>query len=93
MRTILKVNKSWPVQEIVVTSEKDIITGTKKLGMTANVDSDGRLATGIHSVRGQEYPEGSITVRTKADDPDPSPTKHSGSGATVSRSKYYGDGK
>ena len=91
MRTILKVNKSWPVLEIVVTSEKDLITGTKKLGMTANVDSEGRLATGIHSVRGQEYPEGSITVRTKADDPDPSPTKHSGSGTAVSRSKYYGN--
>ena len=58
-----------------MTSEKDIITGTKKLGMTANVDSDGRLAAGIHSVRGQDYPEGSVTVRTKADDPDPSPCK------------------
>ena len=74
-----------------MTSEKDLITGTKKLGMTANVNSDGKLATGIHSLQGTEMKEGTITVRTKADDPDPSPTTHSGSGTTVSRSKYYGD--
>jgi len=74
-----------------VTSEKDIITGTKKLGMTANVSAEGKLATGIHSLQGTEMKEGTITVRTKADDPDPGPTQHGGSGTTVSRSKYYGD--
>ena len=59
--------------------------------MTANLDSEGRLATGIHSLGGTEVKEGTITVRQKAYDPDPSPTAHSGSGTAVSRSKYYGD--
>ena len=30
-----------------MTSEKDIITGTRKLGMNANVSKDGKLISGI----------------------------------------------
>ena len=58
------------VQEISVTSEKDIITGTKKLGRTANLNSDGTLNQGIHSLQGTEMPEGTILRRTAADEPD-----------------------
>tara|TARA_R100000458_G_scaffold41875_1_gene39660 strand:+ start:195 stop:407 length:213 start_codon:yes stop_codon:yes gene_type:complete len=53
-----------------VTSEKDIITGTKKLGRNANLDARGRLNQGIHSLQSQEMPEGSIIARTAADEPD-----------------------
>ena len=53
-----------------MTSEKDIITGTKKLGRNANLDARGRLNQGIHSLQGQEMPEGSIVARTAADEPD-----------------------
>jgi len=74
-----------------VTSEKDIITGTRKLGMNANVSKDGKLIAGIHSRHGAEERAGSITVRTSADDPDPVKTQHGGSGAKKSRSKHYGD--
>ena len=58
------------VQEISVTSETYIITGTKKLGRNANLDARGRLNQGIHSLQGQEMPEGSIVARTAADEPD-----------------------
>tara|TARA_Y100001938_G_scaffold76561_1_gene105944 strand:+ start:147 stop:374 length:228 start_codon:yes stop_codon:yes gene_type:complete len=74
-----------------VTSEKDIITGTKKLGMSATVDNDGKLLSGIHSLQGTQVKAGTITVRTKADDPDPVKTQHGGSGTAKSRSKYYGE--
>lgn len=74
-----------------MTSEKDIITGTRKLGMNATLTSDGKLKDGIHSLQGDEQKAGTITRRTSADDPDPAPTKHGGSATTVSRSKYYGD--
>ena len=74
-----------------MTSEKDIITGTKKLGMNATVDKDGKLISGIHSRFGVAERAGSITVRTSADDPDPVKTLHGGSGTAKSRSKYYGD--
>jgi len=53
-----------------VTSEKDIITGTKKLGRNANLTSDGKLDQGIHSLQGTEMPSGSIVARTAADEPD-----------------------
>jgi len=62
-----------------VTSEKDIITGTKKLGRNANLNPDGTLNQGIHSLQGTEMPEGSIVRRTAADEPD--------SGNLKSRSK------
>ena len=74
-----------------MTSEKDIITGTKKLGMTANVNKSGKLISGIHSLQGIEQRAGTITVRTGADDPDPVKTQHGGSGTAKSRSKHYGD--
>ena len=74
-----------------MTSEKDIITGTRKLGMTANVSKDGKLISGIHSLQGTEQRAGTITVRTSADDPDPVPTSTGGSGTTKSRSKHFGD--
>ena len=74
-----------------MTSEKDIITGTRKLGMTANVDKNGKLKSGIHSLQGIEQRAGTITVRTSADEPDPIKTNTGGSGTAVSRSKYYGD--
>ena len=74
-----------------MTSEKDIITGTKKLGMTANVGNNGKLISGIHSLQGTEQRAGTITVRTSADDPDPVITRHGGSGTAKSRSKHYGD--
>ena len=74
-----------------MTSEKDIITGTRKLGMNANVSKDGKLTSGIHSLQGTEQRAGTITVRTGADDPDPVKTQHGGSGTKKSRSKYYGD--
>ena len=74
-----------------MTSEKDIITGTRKLRMTANVSKDGKLISGIHSLQGDEQRAGTITVRTAADDPDPVKTSTAGSGAAKSRSKYYGD--
>ena len=74
-----------------MTSEKDIITGTKKLGMNANVDKSGKLISGIHSLQGIEQRTGTITVRTSADDPDPVRTSTSGSGTTKSRSKHFGD--
>ena len=74
-----------------MTSEKDIITGTKKLGMNATVDKDGKLLSGIHSLHGTQVRAGTITVRTKADEPDPVKTLHGGSGTAKSRSKYYGD--
>ena len=74
-----------------MTSEKDIITGTKKLGMNATVDKDGKLISGIHSLQGTEQRAGTITVRTSADDPDPVRTSTSGSGTTKSRSKHFGD--
>ena len=74
-----------------MTSEKDIITGTRKLGMTANVSKDGKLISGIRSRGGVEERAGSITVRTSADDPDPVKTNTSGSGTAVSRSKHFGD--
>ena len=70
MKTILKVNKSQLAQEISVTSEKDIITGTKKLGRNANLNDTGHLNQGIHSLQGTEMPEGTILARTPADDPD-----------------------
>ena len=76
---------------INVTSEKDIITGTRKLGMNANLTQDGKLKSGIHSLQGDEQRAGTITRRTSADDPDPSKTQHSGSATAKSRSKYYGD--
>ena len=53
-----------------MTSEKDIITGTKKLGRNANLNVDGTLSQGIHSLQGTEMPEGSIVARTQADEPD-----------------------
>ena len=53
-----------------MTYEKDIITWTKKLGRNANLDARGRLNQGIHSLQGQEMPEGSIVARTAADEPD-----------------------
>ena len=79
------------MSEINVTSEKDIITGTKKLGMSATVSKDGKLLSGIHSRFGVEERAGSVTVRTSADDPDPARTLHGGSGTAKSRSKHYGD--
>ena len=74
-----------------MTSEKDIITGTRKLGMNANVTKDGKLMSGIHSLQGTEQRAGTITVRTSADDPDPVRTSTSGSGTAKSRSKHFGD--
>ena len=74
-----------------MTSEKDIITGTNKLGMNATVDKDGKLLSCIHSLQGTQVRAGTITVRTKADEPDPVKTLHGGSGTAKSRSKYYGD--
>ena len=74
-----------------MTSEKDIITGTRKLGMTSNVDKSGKLISGIHSLQGTEQRAGTITVRTSADDPDPVKTSTGGSGTAKSRSKHYGD--
>ena len=62
-----------------MTSEKDIITGTKKLGRNANLTQDGKLDQGIHSFQGTEMAEGSIVRRTAADEPD--------SGDLKSRSK------
>jgi hypothetical protein len=53
-----------------VTSEKDIITGTKKLGRNANLTVDGKLDQGIHSLQGTEMPSGTIVARTAADEPD-----------------------
>ena len=53
-----------------MTSEKDIITGTKKLGRTANLTDDGLLDQGIHSLQGTEMPSGTIVARTAADNPD-----------------------
>ena len=53
-----------------MTSEKDIITGTKKLGRNANLNPDGTLNQGIHSLQGTEMPEGSTIRRTSADEPD-----------------------
>ncbi len=53
-----------------MTSEKDIITGTKKLGRTANLTQDGKLDQGIHSLQGTEMPAGTIVARTAADEPD-----------------------
>ena len=61
-----------------MTSEKDIITGTRKLGMNANVSKDGKLISGIHSLQGTEQRAGTITVRTSADAPAPVRTKHFG---------------
>ena len=74
-----------------MTSEKDIITGTRKLGMNANVTKDGKLMSGIHSLQGVEQRAGTITVRTSADDPDPVRTSTGGSGTAKSRSKHFGD--
>ena len=74
-----------------MTSEKDIITGTRKLGMNANVSKNGKLISGIHSLQGTEQRAGTITVRTSADDPDPVRTSTSGSGTAKSRSKHFGD--
>ena len=70
LRTILRGNKSWLAQEINVTSEKDIITGTKKLGRNANLTVDGKLNQGIHSLQGEEMQAGTIVARTAADEPD-----------------------
>ena len=53
-----------------MTSEKDIITGTKKLGRNSNLNADGTLNQGIHSLQGTEMPEGTIIRRTAADTPD-----------------------
>ena len=53
-----------------MTSEKYIITGTKKLGRNANLNPDGTLNQGIHSLQGTEMPSGSIVARTAADEPD-----------------------
>ena len=53
-----------------MTSEKDIITGTKKLGRTANLTQDGKLDQGIHSLQGTEMKAGTIVARTQADEPD-----------------------
>ena len=53
-----------------MTSEKDIITGTKKLGRNANLTNDGKLDQGIHSLQGTEMPSGTIVARTAADEPD-----------------------
>ena len=53
-----------------MTSEKDIITGTKKLGRNSNLNADGTLNQGIHSLQGTEMPEGTIVARTAADEPD-----------------------
>ena len=53
-----------------MTSEKDIITGTKKLGRNANLTNDGKLNQGIHSINGVEMPAGTIVARTAADEPD-----------------------
>jgi hypothetical protein len=55
---------------INVTSEKDIITGTKKLGRNANLTPDGKLEQGIHSLQGTEMATKSIVARTQADEPD-----------------------
>ena len=74
-----------------MTSEKDIITGTRKLGMTGNVDKNGKLISGIHSLQGTDQRAGTITVRTSADDPDPVKTSTGGSGTAKSRSKHFGD--
>ena len=46
-----------------MTSEKDIITGTRKLGMNANVTKDGKLDA-VHSINGVEQKEGTIIART-----------------------------
>ena len=62
-----------------MTSEKDIITGTKKLGRNSNLNADGTLNQGIHSLQGTEMPENTIIRRTSADEPD--------SGNLKSRSK------
>ena len=59
--------------------------------MNADVDSDGKLISGIHSLQGDEQRAGTITVRTAADDPDPVKTSTAGSGAAKSRSKHFGD--
>ena len=53
-----------------MTSEKDIITGTKKLGRNANLTQDGKLDQGIHSLQGTEMKAGTIVARTQADEPD-----------------------
>ena len=53
-----------------MTSEKDIITGTKKLGRNANLTIDGKLDQGIHSLLGTEMPSGNIVSRTVDDEPD-----------------------
>tara|TARA_Y100001951_G_C11247389_1_gene244227 strand:+ start:647 stop:871 length:225 start_codon:yes stop_codon:yes gene_type:complete len=55
---------------INVTFEKDIITGTKKLGRNANLNADGTLNQGIHSLGGVEQPVDTIVARTQADEPD-----------------------
>ena len=53
-----------------MTSEKDIITGTKKLGRNANLNPDGTLNQGIHSLQGTEMPSGSIVDRRAAEEAD-----------------------
>ena len=55
---------------INVTYDKDIITGTKKLGRNANLNPDGTLNQGIHSLQGTEMPTGTIVARTQTDEPD-----------------------
>ena len=55
---------------INVTYDKDIITGTKKLGRNANLNPDGTLNQGIHSLGGVEQPVDTIVARTQADEPD-----------------------
>ena len=55
---------------INVTYDKDIITGTKKLGRNANLNANGTLNQGIHSIGGEEQPAGTIVARTQADEPD-----------------------
>ena len=55
---------------INVTYDKYIITGTKKLGRNANLNPDGTLNQGIHSLGGVEQPTDTIVARTQADEPD-----------------------
>ena len=55
---------------INVTYDKDIITGNKKLGRTANKNHEGPLNQGIHSLGGVEQPVDTIVARTQADEPD-----------------------
>ena len=49
-----------------MTSEKDIINGTRKLGMVAGLTADGKGKDAIHTLQGEEQPTGTVTIRTNA---------------------------